>query len=45
MPKTPLPRQLVALWFADIVDYSERAAEDERGALHLFEILQDLARD
>jgi adenylate cyclase len=45
MPKTPLTHHLVALWFADIAGYSERAAEDERGALHLIEILQALSRD
>lgn len=44
MPKTPLPHYLVALWFADIVGYSARAAEDERGALQLVEILQALSR-
>jgi adenylate cyclase len=44
MPKRSLPHHLVALWFADIADYSERAAEDERGALQLIEILQVLAR-
>ena len=40
MPKTSLPHHLVALWFADIAGYSERAAQDERGALQLIEILQ-----
>jgi adenylate cyclase len=45
MPKAPLTHHLVALWFADIAGYSERAAEDERGALHLIEILQALSRD
>src|SRR6266513_2318426 len=45
MPKAPLPHQLVALWFADIAGYSDRAAEDERGALQLIEILQSLSRD
>ena len=44
MPKAPLPHHLAALWFADIVGYSERAAEDERGALQLVEILQTLSR-
>ena len=44
MPKAPLPHRLAALWFADIVGYSERAAEDERGALQLVEILQTLSR-
>jgi len=43
MPKTPLRHYLVALWFADIVGYSARAAEDERGALQLVEILQALS--
>jgi adenylate cyclase len=37
-------RTLVALWFADIADYSPRAAEDEVGALRLVEILQALSR-
>jgi len=45
MPKTPLAHHLVALWFADVAGYSERAAEDERGALQLIEILQTLSRD
>src|SRR4029077_3493687 len=44
MPTTILPHHLVALWFADIAGYSERAAEDERGALQLIEILQALSR-
>ena len=44
MPKTSLPHHLVALWFADIAGYSARAAEDERGALELIEILQVLSR-
>jgi adenylate cyclase len=44
MPKSLLRHQLVALWFADIVGYSARAAEDERGALQLIEILQALSR-
>ena len=44
MEKTSLPHHLVALWFADIVDYSARAAEDEKGALQLVEILQALSR-
>jgi len=39
-----LPHHLVALWFADIAGYSERAAQDERGALQLIEILQALSR-
>ena len=45
MQKTPLPHHLAALWFADIVGYSERATEDEPGALELVEILQALTRD
>ncbi|HZR04328.1 MAG TPA: tetratricopeptide repeat protein [Candidatus Udaeobacter sp.] len=45
MPKAPLTHHLVALWFADIAGYSERAAEDEPGALQLIEILQALSRD
>ena len=45
MEKAPLPHHLVALWFADIVGYSTRSAEDERGALRLVEILQALSRD
>jgi adenylate cyclase len=40
-----MERALVALWFADIAGYSSHAAEDETGALHLVEILQDLSRD
>ena len=44
MPKTSLHHHLVALWFADIAGYSARAAEDERGALQLVEILQALSR-
>ena len=44
MAKTSLPHHLVALWFADISGYSERAAQDERGALQLIEILQALSR-
>ena len=44
MEKTPLPHHLAALWFADIAGYSELAAEDERGALELVEILQTLSR-
>ena len=45
MPKTPLTHHLVALWFGDIAGYSDRAAEDERSALQLIEILQSLSRD
>jgi adenylate cyclase len=44
MPKTYLPHHLAALWFADIAGYTARAAEDERGALQLVEILQALSR-
>jgi adenylate cyclase len=45
MSKTSLRHHLVALWFADIAGYSARAAEDERGALQLVEILQSLSRE
>src|SRR5215469_3580373 len=45
MPATSLPHHLAALWFADIAGYSERAAEDERGALQLIEMLQALSRN
>jgi len=45
MPKTRLTHHLVALWFADIAGYSDSAAEDERGALNLIEILQTLSRE
>ena len=45
MPKTPLTHHLVALWFADIAGYSDRAAEDEGSALQLIEILQSLSRE
>jgi adenylate cyclase len=44
MQKPSLSHHLVALWFADIVGYSARAADDERGALQLVEILQALSR-
>ena len=44
MPATRLTHHLVALWFADIAGYSDRAAEDERSALQLIEILQSLSR-
>ena len=44
MAKTSLRHHLVALWFADIAGYSARAAEDERGALQLVDILQALSR-
>src|SRR5438132_5752241 len=43
MPRTHLTHHLVALWFADIAGYSDRAAEDERSALQLIEILQSLS--
>jgi len=43
MRKNPLPHHLAALWFADIAGYSERVAQDERGALQLVEILQTLS--
>ena len=45
MEETLLSRRLVAVWFADIVGYSARAAEDETGALGLVEILQTLSRE
>jgi adenylate cyclase len=45
MQGTPLPHRLAAVWFADVVGYSERAAKDERGALQLIEILQALSRE
>ena len=45
MEETLLSRRLVAVWFADIVGYSARAAEDETGALQLVEILQTLSRE
>jgi adenylate cyclase len=45
MEETLLSRRLVAVWFADIVGYSARAAEDETGALRLVEILQTLSRE
>jgi adenylate cyclase len=45
MPKTRLTHHLVALWFADIAGYSDRATEDERGAFQLIEILQTLSRE
>jgi class 3 adenylate cyclase len=44
MPKNSLHHHPVALWFADIAGYSTGAAEDERGALQLVEILQALSR-
>ncbi len=37
--------RLAAVWFADVVRYSARAAEDESGALRLVEILQALSRE
>jgi len=45
MPATRLTHHLVALWFADIASYSDRAAEDERAALQLIELLQTLSRE
>jgi len=45
MEETLLSRRLVAVWFADIVGYSARAAEDETGALRLVEILQTFSRE
>src|SRR6266480_1460954 len=45
MQVTPLPHRLAAVWFADVVGYSARAAEDESGALQLIEILQALSRE
>src|SRR5881394_1235854 len=45
MQETLLTHRLAAVWFADVVGYSARAAEDERGALHLVEILQALSRE
>ena len=45
MEQTLLSRRLVAIWFADIVGYSARAAEDETGALRLVEILQTVSRE
>src|SRR6266480_7362452 len=44
MQGTLLTHRLAAVWFADVVGYSARAAEDERGALQLVEILQALSR-
>ena len=41
MQGTLLPHRLAAIWFADVVGYSARAAEDERGALQLIEIFAD----
>src|SRR5205809_7826457 len=45
MQGTLLPHRLAAVWFADVVGYSARAAEDESGALQLIEILQALSRE
>ena len=45
MPTTRLTHHLVALWFADIAGYSDRAGEDERAALQLIELLQTLSRE
>lgn len=44
MPKATLRHHLAALWFADIAGYSVRAAEDERGALQLVQILQAVSQ-
>jgi len=44
MQGTLLPHRLAAIWFADVVGYSACAAEDERGALQLIDILQTLSR-
>ncbi len=44
MVKSTVRHHLVALWFADIAGYSGLAAQDERGALQLIEILQSLSR-
>src|SRR6266516_6827036 len=45
MQGTRLPHRLAAVWFADVVGYSVRTAEDESGALQLIEILQALSRE
>jgi adenylate cyclase len=45
MPTTRITHHLVALWFADIAGYSDRAAEDERAALQLIDLLQTLSRE
>src|SRR5947207_11643070 len=45
MQETLLTHGSAAVWFADVVGYSARAAEDERGALQLVEILQALSRE
>jgi adenylate cyclase len=45
MQETLLTHRLAAVWFADVAGYSARAAEDERGALQLVEILQALSRE
>src|SRR5262245_39135923 len=44
MAKASVSHHLAALWFADIADYSELAAQDERDALQLIELLQALSR-
>jgi adenylate cyclase len=44
MDRSSLSHHLVALWFADIAGYSEVASGDERGAMQLVEILQELSR-
>ena len=38
-------RRLSAVWFADIVGYTELSARDEDGALAVVDELQRLARD
>ncbi len=45
MQGTLFSHRLAAVWFADVVGYSARAAEDESGALRLVEILQALSRE
>jgi class 3 adenylate cyclase len=45
MQGTLLTHRLAAIWFADVVGYSTRAAEDENAALRLVEILQALSRE
>ncbi|MGH7563305.1 MAG: ABC transporter substrate-binding protein, partial [Gemmatimonadota bacterium] len=37
-------RRLAALWFADLVDYTRLAAEDEDAALELVDDMQTVAR-
>src|SRR6266516_5421279 len=45
MQGTLFSHRLAAVWFADVVGYSARAAEDESGALRLVELLQALSRE